>query len=390
LKSQYLQQMTADIEMDKKSGKASGLKGGAEETSGGMSPAIIFVVALLLGALLGFGVTYGVTSASSDDDHDHEDEDHVEEEAYFTVNNYCAGSQVDLPNIDCINADGIIAAVEQAGGDVSLNYTGGLDTDASPITTTYREAGLCPVNVHWHLGAEHRSEGEFDENGDGPSHGRRRALLAGEARLGGQCHHYDASDSKFTTEYTWEHCVDMHVGETYEIHWPHSLIGACNTPYQYQEPFYDGVFCNYVAAGSPTPVASNPTTGQVELPAAVAVQGQVFTIVNDEAYYNANLFRGMLVDPDQEMGVHITAYTGSTTGTSRDNEICSSYSPITWQVDRKCHMISASSFDKMCQDMKAQIDDMSGDLYPHGSREVVDTQFVADNQVYISPYQDPQ
>merc|ERR1711998_115757 len=32
---------------------------------------------------------------------------------------------------------------------------------------------------------------------------------------------------------------------TYEVHWPHSAIGACNTPYQYQSPFYDGVFCNW-------------------------------------------------------------------------------------------------------------------------------------------------
>ena len=44
---------------------------------------------------------------------------------------------------------------------------------------------------------------------------------------------------------------------------------------------------------------------------------------------------------------------------------------LTWQVDRKCHMISASSFDKMCADMKTQADDMSDDLYAHGARELV-------------------
>ena len=54
--------------------------------------------------------------------------------------------------------------------------------------------------------------------------------------------------------------------------------------------------------------------------------------------------------------------------------------PITWQVDRKCHLISASSFDKLCADMKTQHDDMSGDLYPHGSREVVASKYVANNQ----------
>ena len=107
------------------------------------------------------------------------------------------------------------------------------------------------------------------------------------------------------------------------------------------------------------------------------MQSQVFTIVNDEHYYYPDLIRGMIVDGD--FGADIAKYTGSTTGTSRNNEVCSKYTPITWQVDRKCHLISASSFDKMCADMKAQRDDMSGDLHPHGSRELVDSQFAANN-----------
>merc|ERR1712018_667607 len=79
--------------------------------------------------------------------------------------------------------------------------------------------------------------------------------------------------------------------------------------------------------------------------------------------------RGMIIDG--EYGQDIGKYTGSTTGTSRSNTVCSRYTPITWQVDRKCHLISASSFDKMCADMKSQHDDMSGDIYPHGSRVLV-------------------
>ena len=93
----------------------------------------------------------------------------------------------------------------------------------------------------------------------------------------------------------------------------------------------------------------------------VGVQSQTFTVVNDENYYYPDLFKGMMVAGDY--GSDIAYYTGSTAGTSRDNDICSAYSPITWQVDRKCHLISASSFDKMCADMKAQVDDMSKDLY---------------------------
>merc|ERR1712217_758672 len=98
-------------------------------------------------------------------------------------------------------------------------------------------------------GAEHRSAGQFDENGTSPKTagdpassvaGRR---LADDVRYGFACHKYAPNDSRFTTEYAWKHCVNMHVGETYEVHWPHSSLGACGTPNQYQYPFYDGVFC---------------------------------------------------------------------------------------------------------------------------------------------------
>ena len=107
----------------------------------------------------------------------------------------------------------------------------------------------------------------------------------------------------------------------------------------------------------------------------VGVQSQTFVIVNDEAYYYPDLFKGMVVAGDY--GDDIAYYTGSTTGTTRSNDICSAYSPITWQVDRKCHLISASSFDKMCADMKAQADDMSDDLYAHGARELVSDELAA-------------
>jgi len=284
--------------------------------------------------------------------------------------NVCAGSKIEIDNFECV-VDGVVQALGQAGADVSVGYKGELDmTDTPPVTVPFYEVGICPVNVHWHLGAEHRSEGEFDEDGTGPDHGDdEHRKLAGEARLGLRCNHYDEDEKMFTKDYKWEHCVDMKVGETYEIHWPHSKAGACGTLNQWQSPFYDGVFCH---------------AGKLDLTILqeqVGVQAQVFTIVNDDSYYFPNLFNGMIVDEELGMGVEITKYTGSTTGTSRDNEVCSAYAPITWQVDRKCHMISASSFDKMCADMAAQRDDMAEDYYPHGSREVVSDELAANNQV---------
>jgi len=272
-------------------------------------------------------------------------------------------------NTNCTLASGVIDVLEQAGADVTAGYVGGFDTGTrEPITDPYWKAGLCPVNVHWHLGAEHRSAGEFDEAGTGPVAHRRRTSATDPVRLGFQCHKYDAHNPQYTTPYDWEHCVGMEVGQTYEVHWPHSAAGACGTPNQYQTPFYDGVFC------TPGIISLSPLNTFEK----IGVQSQVFTIVNDESYYYPDLIRGMIVD-GTTYGHDVAKYTGSTTGTTRNNEVCSRYTPITWQVDRKCQLISASSFDKMCLDMKAQRDDMSGDLYAHGSRELVANHLAANN-----------
>ena len=280
--------------------------------------------------------------------------------------NPCEGKKPDAPNVDCV-IDAINNVLPQAGANVTKGYKGSMSVPYVPITTPYWQNKMCPVNVHWHLGAEHYSLGEYDETGTGPKFatvGLDRKLAISNVRGGFQCKYYDEKDNKFIRPFVWEHCVGMEVGETYEVHWPHCAAGACGTLDQYQTPFYDGVFCRDGIL--------------VDTSAQIGVQAQVFTIVNDEEYYYPDLIRGMIVDG--EKGSDIAMYTGSTTGTSRNNEVCSQYSPITWQVDRKCHLISASSFDKMCADMKAQRDDMSDDLYAHGSRELVDDELAADNQ----------
>jgi len=319
--------------------------------------------------------------------------------AMYDGPNVCQGKKIDLPNIACMiealddGADvteGVIQAGPQAGGNVTKGYNGGLEVDVVPITVPYYQAGICPVNVHWHLGTEHYSAGEYDcEAGDdhdrrelgesacGPSEIHERRRLAGKARKGFQCNLYDPTDEKFTKPYEWKYCdKTMEVGQTYEVHWPHSAAGACGTPNQYQTPFYDGVFCNLN-------MDILLTLGAQDIASAVGVHGQVFVVVNDEDYYYPDMIKGMIVEPELEMGTDVAMYTGSTTGTSRDNTVCSSYSPITWQVDRKCHLISASSFDKMCADMMEQRDDMSDDLYAHGSRELVADHLTANNHANL-------
>ena len=297
------------------------------------------------------------------------------------TDNVCAGAKVALDNKLCAD---LSVGSPQAGADVTLGYAGQLDmTGIVDVSTNpFFKMGMCPVNVHWHLGAEHRSDGQYDENGVGPetesdSHDSGRKLSSEEEeRLGFRCHHYDDDDKKFTKKFKWNYCKGLEVGETYEVHWPHSSAGACGTVDQYQTPFYDGVFCNLSAdafgALSKQQIADN-----------VGVQAQVFTIVNDESYFYPDLIKGMITYPDKDMGTDVTFYSGSPTGTKVNNELCSQYTPITWQVDRKCHLISASSFDKLCLDMKLQRDDMSEDLHVHGSRELVLDSLAPNNQETI-------
>ena len=323
------------------------------------------------------------------------------------ADNVCAGAKLQFDNIECmdvalgdasnVTVDPSVVAGPQAGANVTKGYNGDLEMNGVvPITKPYYQAGLCPVNVHWHLGAEHYSAGEYDCQFDhdddhddehrnlaghvnkcGPTDIDHRRELAGKVRQGFQCNLYDADDEKYTAPYDWKFCdASMEVGQTYEVHWPHSTVGACNTPNQYQTPFYDGVFCNL-------DMDSFLTLGAQDVASNVGVQAQVFVIVNDESYYYPDLIKGMIVEPKLDRGSDLAMYTGSSTGTTRDNDMCSPYSPITWHVDRKCHPISASSFDKMCADMMTQRDDMSDDLHAHGSRKLVADKLAANNHANL-------
>jgi hypothetical protein len=163
-----------------------------------------------------------------------------------------------------------------------------------------------------------------------------------------------------------------------KFHWPHSILGACGTDDQYQDPFQEGVFCN---------------AGDMVLPAdlseAVGVQTQVFVIVNDEDHTYTGLIDGMIVDAAKSMGQKMTVYTGSTTGDKFGNDVtstkpCDDISGITWQVDRMCHLLSASTMDELCKTIKTK-PHMKGvkAISPGGSRVVVVKELVHNNQQYF-------
>ena len=103
-------------------------------------------------------------------------------------------------------------------------------------------------------------------------------------------------------DYDWKYCSGMHVGYTYELHWPHSNMGDCPTAanpwpkWQYQSHFMDGashVHCPARTCGSsprdiPVPL-THPSSPQrlhlhtptrvTHLPSTVHTSTEVHTIL---------------------------------------------------------------------------------------------------------------
>ena len=308
-------------------------------------------------------------------------------------NNPCIDStgqaplRADLGDIECENAGA------QSATDVTKGAPGTADPALAPIVD-YNDMGMCTVNVHWHIGAEHRSEGQYDEAAafDHPnkdtyagSH-RRLASADGGMRIGHMCTKgkelWEANDASVrnadgsVNEYDWKYCKDMHVGLTYEFHWPHSSLGACQTPWQYQYHFLDGVLCGAtmgnVDIGTASQLLMDKTHG-------IGVEGQVFTIVNGATDAAAKRPTWDVLNGwDRQAAKDVAYYQGSTTGDAVQSgahagDKCRGTGDlVTWHVDRECHTLEASTMDEMCRRMLViSADDMSPDVIPHGARETV-------------------
>ena len=57
--------------------------------------------------------------------------------------------------------------------------------------------------------------------------GAHRQLSEGE-QAGNFCHDYASTDAAHTTPFDFKYCKGMHVGYTYEMHWPISNLGECS------------------------------------------------------------------------------------------------------------------------------------------------------------------
>ena len=294
----------------------------------------------------------------------------------------------DLGDIDCEDA----STGAQSATDVTKGAAGDRNPGITPVVD-YNDASMCTVNVHWHIGAEHRSEGQYDEAAafDHPnkdtyagSH-RRLASADGGMRIGHMCTKgkelWEANDASVRNsdgsvkEYDWKYCKDMHVGLTYEFHWPHSSLGACQTPWQYQYHFLDGVLCGATQGGVDIATAAALLGDKTH---GIGVEGQVFTIVNGGDADAKRPTWDVLNGWDRQSAKDVAYYQGSTTGDAVQSgahagDKCRGTGDlVTWHVDRECHTLEASTMDEMCRRMLViSADDMSPDVIPHGARDTV-------------------
>jgi len=250
-------------------------------------------------------------------------------------------------------------AEPQAPRDLRTNngvFVNGDKIPKTPALSCSQTVELDLVNVHFHDGAEHMSD-SYNKVGN-------------KATQGYQCNAVDdLSDAdKNTDDYEWKHCEHVSVGQTYEIHYVHSSAQYSNVDTDSGHSLEDGL--------------GGAANGKGLLNPTISVQALVILVVSNSA------------DSDKEplplygfgkVGLReIAYYMGSTTGTSVNNNDCSPYA-VSWHVDLKCHKVKAKAFDDMCQMMLERYN-ISKDLHPHGSREIVSPAFVVKDQyVYMCP-----
>jgi hypothetical protein len=287
----------------------------------------------------------------------------------FYKNEKCCGSPAktlsSVPGASPAPAKPKCAMAEpQAPRDLSTGATGKRVPKAATLNDAQGQA-LPQANVHWHLGAEHKSDA-YNDDTDAKAFdaGRRLGGVGKAVRPGFMCPAAGlTADEKKV--YTWKHCVGMQVGKTYEVHYVHSSAGytaadlAGNKDIDLMD---DGLGGAALGRGMLNPM--------------VVVEALVFQVVSGGPTINDMVHGWTKAEGAGYTPGSRVMYAGSTTGPSHDNVNCSPYA-VTWHVDLGCHKVSPESFDEMCKTMNEKYK-MITDRAPHGSRKIVDPKWVVE------------
>jgi len=261
-------------------------------------------------------------------------------------------------------------AEPQAPRDLSTGAMGYKTPKAATLNDA--QAMYLPLaNTHFHYGAEHKSDSYSDSSdADAYDNAPRRLAdnrrLASNVRPGFMCPTTDLTTTQLAP-YTFQYCKgQVEVGKSYEVHYVHSSAGY--TPADLASDTNLDLMSDGLGGAA---------NGRGQLNPMIVVQAQVYQLVQ-EAQNVTDMLHGWTVVGH----ANSVMYSGSTTGPSHDNMVCSPY-VITWHVDKECHRITPQSFDNLCQQMQAEYG-LENDLYPHGSRILVAPQFVV-NETYVTP-----
>jgi len=252
-------------------------------------------------------------------------------------------------------------------------FASGSLTPQVSILTDEQCGFLTLANVHFHLGAEHKTD-EVSTLPTGQS-GNRRLASGQSLRSGYECNAAKELSTEAKASYNWQYCKDVEVGKTYEVHYVHSSAA-------YGVKDVEGVSVGDIDDG-----LGGAANGRGMLNPTICVQAQIYLIssaVEDKDGEVTDIFHGWTLEGDEHFK-EAYGYQGSTTGQSHTNTVCSPYF-IHWHVDMRCHIVSPKSFDHMCKEMKETYN-MDADLYPHGSREILDSKYVVKAE-YIKKLED--
>ncbi|CAE7835505.1 unnamed protein product [Symbiodinium sp. CCMP2592] len=260
------------------------------------------------------------------------------------------GSENDPP-LYCRDAE------PQSPRDVSSGFVGDMRARMKPLDGDAIK-DFTQVNLHWHLGAEHYSKGEYDIPVGKHLHYRHgvpewdgHPLVPEGTQPGFFCNlrHYD----DYLKPYDFQYCKHAKVGYTYEFHWVFSSAG----PLEREFRIFNGLGQAFNRSKNPTAI----------------VRGQVCRIINDERLRTEDQieedYNNFIEQWREPYLGDAVRYVGSTTGPSYNNEVCSPLQ-VNWHVDTKCCTLTAQTMDRTCQRM-AELG-LTTDLAPHGSRELVD------------------
>ncbi len=198
-------------------------------------------------------------------------------------------------------------------------------------TPSINDMNIC--NVHFHRNAEHKAAAYSTFVKDGSNSGW--ACKEPAAGRTGKDH----------VEYNG--CQGIAEGDTIEVHWVHT---SCDTETKGVKPLGSGLNACL------TTICPNPQ---------LRVVAQVFVVQKG----------GKLKFPDTVPVSHkdpTVVYTGSTTGTSWNNNHCSPLQ-VTWDVKTTCDTLNIDDFSKWCSKNKYN------DNHAHGVRDLVTKESLLSN-----------